>query len=85
MSCTKNPKKFLWFKYQGGHDWKLTGLRKFMKYVGNNFMTRWECENCKIVEVKHFTTRDELIEEGVSISTIEHAKGVDLGWVIPKQ
>ena len=83
MSCTKNPQKFFWINYNGGHNWKLTGLRKFMKYVGNNFMTLWECENCRLEEERHFTTQDELIAEGVSISTMKHAEGVSLGWVLP--
>jgi len=69
MSCTKNPKKFLWKKYFGPHDFRPLSITKFM-WSSTKFIYTKKCINCGCEEIEHFATESELLEAGFRLNQI---------------
>jgi hypothetical protein len=72
MSCTKNIKRFLFWKYEGGHDFKVIKFGRFIVNARTDsyFVTRFECKHCGVQHVRHFVSESELLRKGVPIETI---------------
>lgn len=73
MSCPKNIKKFLWWKYEGPHDWKVIFLDKFME-SSSNFQTIDKCAICHAKRTRHFVEEETLIREGITVAELNHAE-----------
>jgi hypothetical protein len=71
MSCTKNPKKFLWMTYKGLHKWKIVRISKFMEYVSTDYIVKSECLFCGAETVEHFVSHEELLERGLTNEQIK--------------
>ena len=74
MGCIKNPKKFLFMRYFGGHDEKRILVGKFMVGVGDKFVVTYKCKACGAERKENFVTYDELLHKGMSNEEIEEAK-----------
>jgi hypothetical protein len=72
MSCTKNPKKFLGISYKGRHNWKIIKFYKFMEYVSDNFIVKYECTYCGAETEEHFVTHADLLEKGLTNEQIKN-------------
>jgi len=72
--CIKNPKRFLFWKWQGDCLFKALKFGKFMKYSSTSlFVVRYECTLCGRQFTNNFVSEDTLLEDGVPIETIiEH-------------
>ncbi len=70
MSCIKNPKKWLWFKYQGDHVNRMLSLSKFMP-TSDCFIIEWECELCGCKENEHFVSWNDLLHIGLTNDQIK--------------
>lgn len=71
MSCTKNKKRFLFWKFEGEHDFKVIQFGRFMIARNNSyFVTRFECKACGVQHVRNFVSENELLRHGVSIDEI---------------
>lgn len=69
MSCTKNPKRFLFFKWNGEHDDIVVRFGRFI--IGStNFIVLHECKHCKRQRKQNFVSESALLEKGVDIETI---------------
>lgn len=69
MSCTQNPKSFLFIKYKGAHVMKAIRMGRFMR-GSKDFIVIWECSKCGIQRQCSFVTEEELLNSGVSIDQI---------------
>ena len=71
MSCTKNIRRFLFWKYEGDHDFKINKFGRFMNARTNSyFVAQFECKRCGVQHTRHFVSENELLRHGVSIETI---------------
>lgn len=69
MSCTKNHKRFLCWKWNGEHEDKIIRFGRFMK-GSNHFIVLFECEHCKRQRKQSFVSESVLLEKGVDIEAI---------------
>lgn len=73
MACTKNPKRFLWSRYNGPHTEEIIMITKFMD-CSTSYITTWKCINCGAERVRQFVSHEELLEQGITNDQIEIAK-----------
>jgi hypothetical protein len=73
MSCLKNPKRFLFFRYNGEHDLRVTAVRPFQRY-GDIFVVKRECKLCGCELIRHIVKWDELLEMGLTNEQIKKAQ-----------
>lgn len=69
MSCTKNHKRFLFWKHNGDHDDQIVRFGRFMQ-GSINFIVLFECKHCKRQRKQNFVPESVLLEKGVDIETI---------------
>jgi hypothetical protein len=69
MSCTKNPKRFLLWKYNGDHDYKIVRFGRFI-HGSNHYIVLFECKHCGCQYKQNFVSEASLIERGVDIETV---------------
>ena len=67
--CIKNPKRFLFWKYNGDCKYKIVRFGRFMRSSAQ-FVALFECVYCKRQSKNHFVSEDTLSEMGVPIETI---------------
>jgi hypothetical protein len=78
MSCIANEKKFLFFKWFGRHDWKVTRIGRFMLAAeSSKFMAAVECKKCGMRETGHFLTEEDLINLGVTRAEIVRGRDIE--------
>lgn len=70
MTCTKNPKRFLFLKYSGPHDYKVVKFGRFID-TSTRFIVRYECRLCGCQHDESFVTEEDLLRLGVSIEEIK--------------
>ncbi len=70
MSCIKNPKKWLWFKYEGDHDYRAIRVWKFMD-CSSEFCAELKCILCGAKTIRYFIEWDELQRIGIPNEQIE--------------
>ena len=65
MSCPKNPKKWLIFKYNGPHNWEV------VYGVWSSFLSNWrvsfECTQCHSRHLDHFVEDAEVMALGYEL------------------
>jgi len=70
--CINNPKRFLFWKYNGDCKYKIVRFGRFMQ-TSAQFVATFECMLCQRQTKQHFVSEDTLLEMGVPIETIiEH-------------
>jgi hypothetical protein len=67
--CIKNPKRFLFWKYNGDCEYKVVKFGRFM-HCSSQFVATYECVLCGLQTKKHFVSEGTLLEMGVPIETI---------------
>ena len=70
MECLKNPKRFLFVRYNGSHRYKPAHLSKFMA-TSTNFVVDYKCVLCGALKVRHFVEWDELLSYGFKNEQIQ--------------
>lgn len=71
MSCTKNKKRFLFWEFEGEHDFKATKFGRFNNAINNSyFVTKFECKACGVQHIRNFVSENELLRNGISIEEI---------------
>lgn len=75
MACTKNPKRLLFIKYNGPHDYKIARFGKFI-LGSNSYIVVFECKYCGCQHKENFITETQLAEMGVPIETIKQHRGI---------
>lgn len=78
MSCIKNQKSFLFFRWNGDHDFRITNVRAFMRY-GDIFEVTKECKLCGCESIRHIVKWDELLEMGLTNDQIKKAQSDRFG------
>jgi len=73
MSCTKNPQRFLFFRWFGGHSFKIIRLGRFM-HGSDDFVVLYECQKCGAQTTRSFVSEGELLEYGLTIEEIAKAR-----------
>lgn len=73
MSCTKNPKRFLFVKYEGPHEMRLIKFGRFMA-CSKDFMGLAECCKCRIQQKLTFVTEEDLLKMGATIEQIAQGR-----------
>lgn len=63
MSCPLNKQKFLWFNYEGNHDYRLQRVSKFMS-SSDDFVIHYKCSICKCTYDRHFVQTEDLLRLG---------------------
>ena len=81
MSCTKNPKKFLFFRWNGEHDFVIKKVKAFQRY-GDIFEVEKECRQCGCESIRHIVKWDELLEMGLTNEQIRKAQNNFFGLYI---
>lgn len=75
MSCTKNIKKFLIWKWEGDHDYKINKFGRFVNGRTNSyFVAQFECKNCGAQHTRHFVSENELLRNGITIEQIANQR-----------
>lgn len=75
MSCTKNIKKLLFWKWEGDHDYKINKFGRFMNARTNSyFVAQFECKNCGVQHTRHFVSENELLRNGITIEQIANQR-----------
>ena len=73
MSCPKNPKKFLFWTYEGKHKWRLIQL----DYYGATGKLIFECERCGSRKEKRMRDED-FVRRGFDLRKLRAAKDARL-------
>jgi len=78
MKCPKNKKKFLFFKWNGKHEYYILFIRPFG--TTDKFEVIAECKYCK--EQKYIADIDESMFKSVfTVEELEKIKSDIYGWV----
>ena len=71
MSCINNKKRFLFWEYEGDHDYKINKFGRFMNARTNSyFVAQFECKKCGVQHTRHFVSETELLRHGIPIEQI---------------
>ncbi len=73
MGCLKNQKKFLWWKYNGEHQWTPDLVKKFMD-CSDHFIISFECAHCGSREIDNFVTWERALELGLTNEQLREVK-----------
>ena len=75
MRCIQNPKRFLFWKWNGDHEDKIIRFGRFMS-CSNNYIVLYECKHCGRQYKKSFVSEATLLEQGVDIETIKQHRSI---------
>lgn len=63
MGCPKNPKKFLFIKYEGACEYKPTYIKAHA--TSGLFQVDYQCQKCGSEHESHFVKAQSLIRKGL--------------------
>ncbi len=78
MSCTKNPKKFLWFKYHGNHKYEVSEIKRRGAYSWAQYCVNLQCKLCSCYGGYRVMTESELISAGYDVNKLHRLSSFDV-------
>lgn len=69
MSCIKNPKKFLFFKWFGPHKLKQTYIKSML--TPGTYLVNYECGVCGVEVGDDIVSQNTLLHQGYNLEKLQ--------------
>lgn len=78
MSCTNNPKKFLFISYKGSHEPKIEKIRRYGARGWGEYEVEHECVKCEVDLGTNVMTQSELVLLGFDKKKLKEMSSFDI-------
>lgn len=79
MSCTKNPKKFLFVKYNGSHDAVPSYVSRFGSFSWALYNVSYRCKLCGCSLGNNVVPESDMVAAGFSVEKLHENIGFRFG------